>query len=127
MANISEFTLMGVDDAPQDTAHNSTVRLFAYNGIRCVQCVTGVVGNALTLVIIGNLKHTAHGHVLMAYLAVSDMAVCCVAPLAFLTAATRLLPSSEGYWNSLCIVKEYFYDLAMIACCITYVVASADR
>ena len=80
-----------------------------YEIIRILQAIIGVTGNIMTLIIIKNLKSRANGHILITYLAVSDILVCCVAPMPVMVYRVKSLT----HWKTLCIIKEYFYISTM--------------
>ena len=76
-------------------------------------------------------KSRKHGscdwHVLMVYLAVLDTLVCCVFALEAITSVTRLLSSSEGYWNTLCIVTDYLTMTTLEPSLLFCTMLSVDR
>ena len=100
-----------------------TLNKILYSAVRHVQLIVGIIGNVLTLIIIRNRKARANGHILMVYLAVSDMCVCCMAPL---SAAVEI--KTEGnLWKVLCTVKNYVYYIAMLGSVMSYLLLSTDR
>ena len=123
----SNFTQLTVRETSDYQYQRSLLQITVYETIRYLQAVIGIIGNVLTLRIIRNLKVTANGHILMSYLAVSDILVSCIVPLGTVTTMTRWSPSSESYWNDLCIVKEYLYTQTMGFSLSYYFVLSTDR
>ena len=89
----------------------SWMRFLLYDGIRCLQMFIGIIGNVMTLKIIKNLKLLKNGHILIAYLAISDIFVNFVVPLATLHAGTRTFNFGMQYWKSLCIAKLCLYTI----------------
>ncbi len=87
----------------------SLVRFFTYSGVRLVQCVVGVVGNLMTLIVLANLRRLSNGHLLMRYLAITDILLSLIAPFATYTYAARKFSLEEEYWSVPCVVKEFFY------------------
>ena len=121
------FTQLTVRETSDYQYQRSLLQITVYETIRYLQALIGIIGNALTLRIIKNLKVTANGHIIMSYLAVSDILVSCVVPLGTVTTVTRWSPSSKSYWNDLCIVKEYLYTQTMGFSLSCYFVLSTDR
>ena len=83
-----------------------------YLGLRLAQVTVGLIGNVLTLIIISKLKHRLNGHIIMVYLAVSDILVCCMLPMSYLRMSSTI---NERHWKNFCIILEFFlcchYDL----------------
>ena len=67
--------------------NDSLIRFLLYDGIRCLQMLIGIIGNGMTLKIINNLKSLKNGHILIEYMAISDIFVNFMVPLATLHAA----------------------------------------
>ena len=78
-SNYNEFEHLESEDT------DSLVRSLFYNGIRCLQMIIGIIGNGMTSKILRNLKVLKNGHILMIYLAISDILVNCMVPLATFT------------------------------------------
>ena len=103
----------------------SLYRFVFYDGIRLLQMIIGIIGNGLTLHIIGNLKMLKNGHILMAYLAVSDIAVNCVVPLETYTNFTS--EKNYTFWTPLCLFKDWIYLTASGFSYACYFILSIDR
>ena len=103
------------------------VRLIWFDGIRFLQMITGIIGNCTTLKIIYNQKVLRNGQILMVYLAVSDILVCCMVPLASFTAISRIFLDNLQYWNVLCLVKVYLFYTASAFSVSCYGILSFDR
>ena len=95
-----------------------------YFGIRVVQAVVGITGNVLTLIVIYKLKHRVNGHIIMVYLAVTDILVCCILPMSYLRNSTIV---DEEHWKNFCAISEYLYSASMIYSSVSYITASIDR
>ena len=95
-----------------------------YSGLRLAQVTVGLIGNVLTLIIISKLKHRANGHIIMVYLAVSDILVCCMLPMSYLRKSYTI---DERHWKNFCIISEFFYAATMTYSVISYITASIDR
>ena len=103
-------------------------RIPGFEAIRTVQVIVGIVGNALTLIIIYNLKHRVNGHIIMMYLAVTDILVCCMFPTTLVTEYARYSPVvGDQIWKDICIIQEYFIVVAMACSCLSYLMSSVDR
>ena len=120
-SNYNEFENLESDDT------DSLVRSLFYNGIRCLQMIIGIIGNGMTLKILRNLKVLKNGHILMIYLAISDILVNCMVPLATFTSVSMTLNFGIRYWKTICIIKEYFYVTAAGSSVICYCMLSVDR
>ena len=107
--------------------NDNIIRLILYDGIRCLQMVIGIIGNGMTLKILRNLKQLKNGHILMIYLAVSDILVNCMVPFATFIAASRSSENTANYWKTMCLVKEYFYTTTSAISVICYNLLSVDR
>ena len=103
---------------------NSNTQFLIYFGIRLAQVTVGIIGNGCTLIIIFRLKHRVNGHIIMVYLAVSDILVSCMLPVSYLRMSSTI---DERYWKQFCIISEYFYTLTMTYSVISYITASIDR
>ena len=103
---------------------NSSIRNTVYFGIRTCQVIVGIIGNICTLIIISKLKHRVNGHIVMIYLAVSDILVSCMLPMSVLR---NLSIIDDRHWKMFCIISEYFYCLTMSYSVVSYITASVDR
>ena len=99
-------------------------KFLVYFGIRLAQVTVGIIGNVLTLIIISKLKHRVNGHIIMVYLAVSDILVSCMLPMTYLRNSSTI---GERYWKQFCIISEYFYTVTMTYSVMSYITASIDR
>ena len=93
-------------------------------GLRLAQVTVGLIGNILTLIIISKLKHRVNGHIIMVYLAVSDILMCCMLPMSYLRMSSTI---EERHWKNFCIISEFFYAATMTYSVISYITASIDR
>ena len=74
-----------------------------------------------------NKKVLKNGHILMIYLAISDILVNCMVPLATFTSVSMTLNFGIRYWKTIYIIKEYFYVTAAGSSVICYCMLSVDR
>ena len=111
----------------QGDYNDSLTHSLIYNGMRCLQMIIGIIGNGMTLHILRKLKVLKNGHILMTYLAVSDIIVNCMVPLAAFISISRFFKFGVRYWKTICIIKEYFYLIScgFSICC--YCMLSVDR
>ena len=112
-----------IDEDKSEWEDNWT-RFAVYFGIRTVQVIIGIIGNILTLMIISKLKHRVNGHIIMVYLAVSDILVSCMLPMSVLRNSSII---DEKQWKTFCIISEYFYVITMTYSVGSYITASIDR
>ena len=107
--------------------NDSLNRSLFYNGIRCLQMIIGIIGNGMTLHILRKLKVLKNGHILMTYLAFSDILVNCIVPLAAFVSVSRFFNFGIKYWKTICIIKEYFYLTSSGLSVFCYCMLSVDR
>ena len=106
----------------------SYTRFVVYNAVRFCQIVIGIAANALTLLILKRLRHRLNVHIIMAYLATSDMLVSCMLPITtYLDASKIELMEFENFWDKICIIKEFCEMVFMIICIFSYLLLSFDR
>ena len=103
---------------------NNNTQFLVYFGIRAVQATVGIIGNICSFIIISGLKQRVNGHVIMVYLAVSDILVFCVLPMIYLRNSSII---NEKHWKNFCVISEYFYSLIMVCSVISYITTSIDR
>ena len=103
-------------------------RFIAYFATRCCQIFVGIIANVLTLLIIKKLRHRLNVHVIMAYLATSDILVSCILPVTIYLDASRIeLMDFQYFWDKVCIAKEFSEMVFMIICIFSYILLSFDR
>ena len=103
---------------------DNKTQFLVYFRIRVVQVIVGIVGNICTLIIIAKLKYRVNGHIIMIYLAVSEILVCCMLPMSYLR---NSLIIKEQHWKIFCLVSELLYIFTMLCSVISYITASIDR
>ena len=106
---------------------NNLFRIVLYYGIRILQMIVGITGNALTLHIIRNLKVLKNVHIFMIYVAITDIVVNCVVPLAIFTDVTGIMKNRPGYWETLCLCKDGIYFAASGFSFVCHFNLSVDR
>ena len=103
-------------------------RFIAYFATRCCQIVIGIIANVLTLLILKKLRRRLNVHVIMAYLATSDILVSCILPVTIYLDASRIeLMDFEYFWDKVCIIKEFSEMVFMMICIFSYLLLSFDR
>ena len=109
--------------------HQDTYRkmIVSYITIRCAIALVGTIGNILTLIILKNLKQRANGHILMGYLAISDILVSVVYPIEIYIIAVENFLHDWRYWHTICILNEVLVMCAIAAGTLAYVMLSTDR
>ena len=111
----------------EDDYSRTWILFLCISEIRYLQVIIGIIGNGLTLKIIRNRKVLTNGHILMVYLAISDLFVSCMVPLVTFTDVSRSFKNSWKYWKTLCMVKEYVYKSAAGFSILCYSAVSVDR
>ena len=125
--NITCSTIV-MSDGQDSSDYGTSIGQFGkYTGTRFLQVFFGIIGNVLTRVIIHKLNTKSNAHVIMAYLAVSDIAVCCIIPLSTYVSATETILESGKHWNTICIVKECLLWIGYNGCSLSYLILSVDR
>ena len=102
-------------------------RFVLYDGVRIIQMITGIIGNVMTLCIIGKLKVLKNGHILMIYMAVSDILVSCMVPPSIFTSILGTFTNRSAYWETLCMWSDYIYVTVSGSSLISYFLLSGDR
>ena len=103
-------------------------RFIVYFATRCCQIVIGIIANVLTLLILKKLRRRLNVHVIMAYLATSDILVSCILPVTIYLEASRIeLVDYEYFWDKVCIIKEFSEMVFMMICIFSYLLLSFDR
>ena len=111
----------------EDDNSGNRILYFCFFGIRYLQVIIGIIGNGLTLHIIRNRKVLTNGHILMVYLAISDLLISCMVPLVTFTYESRSFKNSWRYWNTVCIIQEYVFKYAAAFSILCYSTVSVDR
>ena len=111
-------------DEHQLHMNDSHTQFLIYFGIRVAQAVVGIIGNILTLIIISKLKHRVNGHIIMVYVAVTDILVCCILPMSYLRNSSII---TEKHWKNFCVISEYLYNHTMTYFALSYITTSIDR
>ena len=104
----------------------SVVRFSTYMAIRYVQALIGMTGNICTLVIIFKMKHRTNLHIIMVYLALSDIAVPCLVPLTTYIFANEINLIHHRDWETICVVKEIILWIAFLGCIVSYAFLAVD-
>ena len=103
-------------------------RFIAYFATRCCQIVIGIIANVLTSLILKKLRRRLNVHVIMVYLATSDLLVSCILPVTIYLDASRIeLLDYEYFWDKICIIKEFSEMVFMMICVFSYLLLSFDR
>ena len=115
------------DNKLSDLYSTSLLRYAIYSTLCSLEGVVGIIGNILTLIIIRTLKSRTNVHILMAYLAVADILVCCQFPLEL----SRFAYETQVYfipdWETLCAIGMCVYGSATAGCMLSYTILAVDR
>ena len=113
---------------PQSAYLASSTRFIAYNIARCCQALIGIPANIITLFIIKSLRLRLNMHIIMVYLAVSDILASVPLPLAiYMGASAAKMITFNDHWDTICIIKTYFDMLAFLGSMLSYTMLSIDR
>ncbi len=102
-------------------------RMIFFFTIRSVVFLLGLLGNTMTLIIIRRLKHRSNGHILMTYLAVSDLLMLALVPMSYHTSTSRVFDRRGPEWNTWCLMEMLLTWLFSTACLLSYFLTSVDR
>ena len=107
---------------------SSSIRFFAYSVARCCQVCIGVPGNLMTLVIIQRIRFHLNMHVIMKYMAISDILSSATVPLTiYMGASVAKMITFNEHWDTICIVKTYFDLIIFLGSMLSYSMLSFDR
>ena len=120
-------TITSEDKSPSELYLTSFTRFVIYSTIRSLEAIIGIIGNILTLIVIGTLKYRSNVHTLMIYLAVSDILVCSGFPLAVYIFGQESRLFIIDNWKILCIFKEGSEVMVTIGCMLSYTILAVDR
>ena len=124
-----QYTLSNVTNSSAYNAYLlSFTRFILYSTARCCQFFIGIPGNIMTLMIVWRLRYRLNMHIIMVYMAVSDILSAVTLPMAIFIHASKIqLVSIDDHWDTLCIARHFFDTVAISACYSYYVVLSLDR
>ena len=106
----------------------SSTRFIVYNIARCCQALIGVPANIMTLLIIKRIRFRLNMHIIMIYLAVSDILSSATIPMSiYMSASVAQIITFTDQWDSICIIKIYFDMLIFLGSFLSYVMLSIDR
>ena len=106
----------------------SSTRFIAYNIARCCQVSVGVPANLQTLLIIKRISFRLNMHIIMIYMAVSDIISSATLPMGiYMGASVAQLITFTDHWDTICIIKTYFDMAAFLGSMLSYAMLSVDR
>ena len=113
---------------PENAYLLSSTRFFAYNIARCCQALIGVPANIMTLLIIKRLRVRLNMHVIMVYMAVSDISSSSTLPMGiYIHGSKAQMINFKNFWNTFCIIKIYFDMNVFVGSMLSYYMLSLDR
>ena len=122
--NLSKITNSPI----QDAYLLSSTRFIVYNVARCCQVCVGVPANIMTLLIIKRLRFRLNMHIIMMYMAVSDIVSSATLPIGiYMGASVAQIITFNDHWDTVCIVKTYFDMTAFLGSMLSYSMLSVDR
>ena len=106
----------------------SSTRFIVYNIARCCQALIEVPANIMTLLIIKRIRFRLNMHIIMIYLAVSDILSSATIPMSiYMSASVAQIITFTDQWGYICIIKIYFDMLIFLGSFLSYVMLSIDR
>ena len=130
-SNQSDFFLSSTDSYFSDLNIDqgfarSALRFIIYTAGRSLEVIIGLIGNILTLIIIKRRKYATNRHILMVYLAISDLLLAFTFPLSTYIFATTTVIEKRKTWGTICIVKEMILYIVTAGNILSYVILSVD-
>ena len=121
--------LSGITNFPTQSAYLlSSERFIAYSLARSCQVYVGIPANITTLIVIKRLRIRLNMHIIMVYMAISDILSSATLPMAiYMGASAAQLISFSDHWDTLCITKTYFDMIILLGSFLSYIMLSADR
>ena len=106
----------------------SSTRFIWYNIMRLCQVFIGIPANIMTLVVINRLRFRLNMHILMVYMAISDISSSATLPLGiYIGASQAQVISFRNHWDTFCILKSYFDMIVIVGSMVSYFMLSVDR
>ena len=110
-----------------DLYDTTLLRYVIFTAIRSLQAIVGILGNILTLILIGTLKSKINVHILMIYLGVADLLVSSQFPLAMCIFAHEMKVHVMSNWVGLCVIKICLEMVVTAGCMLSYTILAVDR
>ena len=106
----------------------SAVRFIVYSIARMCQICVGIPTNVMTLIVIKRLHSRINMHIIMVYMAVSDIFSSTTLPLGtYISASQAQVITLKDHWENFCILKSYFDMIATTGSMSSYFMLSVDR
>ena len=106
----------------------SSTRFVVYTVARWCQVCIGIPANIMTLLIIKRLRVRLNMHIIMVYMAVSDIFSLTTLPVGtYISASQAQVILFKDHWDNFCILKSYFDMIALTGSMVSYFMLSIDR
>ena len=106
----------------------SSTRFIWYNILRLCQVFIGIPANIMTLVVIKRLRFRLIMHILMVYMATTDILSSATLPMGiYIGASQAQVISFKNHWETFCILKVYFDMNIVLGSMLSYSMLSLDR
>ena len=106
----------------------SSTRFFVYNILRLCQVIIGIPANSMTLIVINRLRIRLNMHIVMVYMAISDISSSATLPIGiYIGASQAQVISFKDHWDIFCILKSYFDMVVLAGSMVSYFMLSVDR
>ena len=124
-----ELNLSNITNSLTQSAYLlSSTRFFLYNILRLCQVLIGIPANIMTLIVINRLRFRLNMHILMVYMAISDISSSATLPLGiYIGASQAQVISFRNHWDTFCILKSYFDMIVIVGSMVSYFMLSVDR
>ena len=125
----TSHNLSGITNSPTQSAYLlSPARFITYSLARCCQVCVGIPANIITLFIIQRLHLRLNMHIIMVYMAISDILSSATLPMSiYMGASAAQMSTFNDHWDTLCITKTYFDMLVFLGSMLSYAMLSVDR
>ena len=126
---IERFNLSNITNSlAQSDYLLSSTRFFLYNVLRLCQVLFGIPANIMTLIVINRLRFRLNMHILIVYMALSDISSSATLPLGiYIGASQAQVISFKNHWDTFCILKSYFNMIVIVGSMVSYFMLSVDR
>ena len=124
-----ELNLSNITNSLTQSAYLlSSTRFFLYNILRLCQVLIGIPANIMTLIVINKLRFRLNMHIVMIYMAISDISSSATLPLGiYIGASQAQVISFRNHWDTFCILKSYFDMIVIVGSMVSYFMLSVDR
>ena len=117
-----------VTHAAQSAYLGSSVRFLIFSMVRYCQVLVGIPANIMTLLIIKRLHIRLNMHIIMVYMAISDILASATLPIGtYISASAAKMIIFKDEWDTICVVYSSLINAVFIGVISAYAMLSIDR